>query len=286
MLVDGGPLHSDSWSALEGAVTRLTGGWRGLRLHLVTHMHLDHFGIAGRVREASEAPLAMGRLDAERAAHAAAEPDEEAAYREALLERCGVPGETAGRMGGGGGANPWVSHAAADHLLTGDVALPGAPGWRALWTPGHTAGHVSLVREDGALIAGDAVLDRVTPTIGVNRQREDPVGDYLGSLERLEAVAVDLLLPGHGEPLARPAERIRELGAITRAESARVAALLDEGWRTPWEVTRLRHAARELPHSAWWLALRETLAHLEHLARLGLAGLEVDEGGTLRASLP
>jgi glyoxylase-like metal-dependent hydrolase (beta-lactamase superfamily II) len=286
MLVDGGPLHPGSWRVLEDAVRRLAGGWGEVALHLVTHMHLDHFGAAGRVREASGAPLAMGRLDAERAAHAAADPAEEAEYRAALLESCGVPAERAAGMAGGREASPWVSYAAADHPLEGDAPLPGAAEWRALWTPGHTAGHLSLLRDDGALIGGDAVLERTTPTIGVNRQRDDPVADYLGSLRRLAAACGGGLLPGHGPPIAEPPPRIAELEAITRAESARVAALLEVAPRTPWEVAHRRHAGRDLPPGAWWLALRETLAHLRHLAAEGRVLLEQEGAGGLRARLP
>src|SRR5262249_21501064 len=41
--------------------------------------------------------------------------------------------------------------------LPADGSVPGMPGWRWLHTPGHTAGHVSLFRdEDRVLIAGDA----------------------------------------------------------------------------------------------------------------------------------
>ena len=56
-------------------------------------MHMDHVGLAARVKEASGAMVLTGRLDAERMAHAAAHPDEEAGYRAALLRRCGAPDE-------------------------------------------------------------------------------------------------------------------------------------------------------------------------------------------------
>src|SRR6185436_16692501 len=90
--------------------------------------------------------------------------------------------------------------------------VPRAPGWRFVWTPGHTAGHVSLFRaDDRVLVAGDAVMPRITPTLGVNRQREDPVGDYLEALERLRGLRPALVLPGHGEPLDDGGARMREL---------------------------------------------------------------------------
>jgi glyoxylase-like metal-dependent hydrolase (beta-lactamase superfamily II) len=40
-----------------------------------------------------------------------------------------------------------------------DNTMPHMPGWRAVFTPGHTAGHISFFRdEDRVLIAGDAVI--------------------------------------------------------------------------------------------------------------------------------
>ncbi|HET7321382.1 MAG TPA: MBL fold metallo-hydrolase [Longimicrobiaceae bacterium] len=277
LLVDGGANTDDAWAALDDGVRRTAGGWGGVRLHLVTHMHLDHVGLAERVRAASGAPLAEGRLDAERAAHAHAHPEEEFEYRGSLLEEGGVPEPLRAPMQGSrGGANPLSSFVPADHLLPEDTSpLPDAPEWNVVWTPGHTAGHVSVFREsDGLLLAGDAVLPRVTPTIGVNRQRADPVGDYLDALGRLRALRPARAAAGHGTVMEDVETRLNELAAATEAESAAVAGLLSTEPATAWELARARYPDRELPHSVWMHALRETLAHLRHLAAAGRAGEE------------
>lgn len=274
MLVDGGANTDEAWAVLESAVLAAAGGWSEVRLHVVTHMHIDHVGLAERVRAAAGAPLVMGRLDAERQAHAAARPEEEAEYRALLLRQAGAPAalvasvERARSTG-----NALSSFVPADHpLALPDQPLPGAPAWRALWTPGHTAGHLSLFRStDRLLIAGDAILPRVSATIGVNRQREDPVGDHLDTLRRLHALDARLAAAGHGEPLEPPAARIAELEREARDETQRVAALLEGRAATAWEVTSARYAGRDLPDSMWLQALRETLAHLHHLARTGRA---------------
>lgn len=278
LLVDGGANTDAAWSVLDGAVHAVTGGWHRLALHLVTHMHLDHVGLAERTRNASAAPLAMGGLDAERAAHAAAHPEEEAEYRMGLLRRHGAPAELLGTTQPG--REPLGSFVPADLPLPCDIApLDGAPGWTAVWTPGHTAGHVALLREaDGVLLAGDALLPRITPTIGVNRQREDPVGDYLDTLDRLEGLAPRVALGGHGEPLADPAERARELRRSTREETEHVASLIPPRPTTAWEVVAARYAGRDLPPSAQMLALREILAHLQHLVRTGRAASAEHDG--------
>lgn len=281
MLVDGGLNTDAAWTALDAGVRAAAGGWRDVRIHVVTHMHMDHVGLAARVRERCGAAVWMGRLDAERMAHAAAHPDEEAQYRAALLRRCGAPDEMVRAVEDvRRGADPLAPPVTVDGMLDGDEGeIPGAPGWRFLWTPGHTAGHVSLVRPaDGVLIAGDAVLPRITPTLGVNRQRADPVGDYAAALDRLEARAPSRVLPGHGNPPEDGIARIRELRAAADAETDTVAALLDGDGRTCWEVVGARYPGREMPAPTRMLALRETLAHLDRLVAAGRATVREDGG--------
>lgn len=273
MLVDGGIGTEPAWDALDAGVRDVAGGWSAVAVHVLTHMHMDHVGLAARVREASGAPVLMGRLDAERMAHAAAHPEEEAEYRRGLLTRCGAPAEWVERVEQGHArARAAAPPVTVDGTLDGDEGeVEGAVGWRFAWTPGHTAGHVSLFRpEDRILIAGDAVLPRITPTLGVNRQRTDPVGDYLEALARLQALGPTLVLPGHGDPLEGGA-RMDELRCAAEGETEAVAALLDGAPATPWEVVDRHYPDREMPPSTRMLALRETLAHLERLVRLGRA---------------
>jgi glyoxylase-like metal-dependent hydrolase (beta-lactamase superfamily II) len=272
VLVDGGLATPEAWEALDAGVRVAVGGWDAVALQVLTHMHMDHVGLAARVRDACGAPVAMGRLDAERMAHAAAHPQEEAEYRRGLLRRCGAPDEVVRAVAPD--PAPAGTHVPAGVMLDGAGGeIPGAPGWRFVWTPGHTAGHVSLFRPvDRVLVAGDAVLPTITPTLGVNRQRRDPVGDYLDALDRLEALAPALVLPGHGDPPPSPVERLRELRAATTGETEAVAALLDaERTRTVWEVVDLRYPGRDLPPGNRMLALRETLAHLDRLVAAGRA---------------
>jgi glyoxylase-like metal-dependent hydrolase (beta-lactamase superfamily II) len=272
MLVDGGIGTEEAWEALDAGVTEAAGGWNGVCLHVITHMHVDHVGLAVRALRAAPAPLAMGALDAERMAFAAANPEDEAAYRASLLRRAGAPEEMVRAVEATiSGSKALAPPFAADVLLRGeDGDLPGAPGWRWVWTPGHTAGHVSLHRPaDGVLIAGDAVLPRITPTLGVNRQRADPVGDYVAALERLEALAPVLVLGGHGAPTGP--QRIRELRDAAEAETEAIDACLDGGPMSTWEVVKVRYPGRELAPSTRMLAIRETRAHLDRLAAAGRA---------------
>lgn len=279
MLVDGGVNSEQAWNTVDAAVNQLAGGWRAIAIHFVTHMHIDHFGLAGRVAAASDAVLLMSRLDAERAAHAQSNPAEEQEFRAELLARHGAPPTVWGAPEESSSVkpNPWLAYAAPDQVLDGERGpLPGAPAWEYHWTPGHTAGHLVLFRREGRLlVGGDAVLQNISPNIGVNRQRTDPVGDYLDALGRLVQLEPALIVPGHGPLITEPAARIGELRAETQRESERVLALLESAAATAWEIAAARYAGRDLPAHARVQALRETLAHLDHLQASGRAVREM-----------
>ena len=84
-------------------------------------------------------------------------------------------------------------------------------GWRVLELPGHADGHICLLR-DGVLVAGDHLLQKITPTVGLYPDsRPDPLGDYLASLERTVELAPRLALPGHNDVVSDPAGRAREI---------------------------------------------------------------------------
>ena len=80
------------------------------------------------------------------------------------------------------------------------VELPwDGPVVRVIEHPAHAVGHAALLIEDrGVLIAGDMLSDILIPFLKLDA--DDPVGDYLEGLRKLEAVAdaVQVVIPGHG----------------------------------------------------------------------------------------
>ena len=113
------------------------------------------------------------------------------------------------------------------HALPDDGSVPFAPGWRWIATPGHTPGHVSLVRDsDRTVIAGDAVITtRQESAIAALMQhpevRRPPAyatTDWQlarASVEAIAALEPELLATGHGVPMRGPAMR-DELAALAR----------------------------------------------------------------------
>ena len=112
-------------------------------------------------------------------------------------------------------------------------------GWQVLATPGHADGHLCLYR-DGVLVAGDHVLTPITPAIGLYPEsRPDPLGDYVGALADVAALAPRIAFPGHRDPIVDvPGPRRRD------RRPPRRAARPDRGGARRRAAPRLRRLAR------------------------------------------
>jgi glyoxylase-like metal-dependent hydrolase (beta-lactamase superfamily II) len=103
--------------------------------------------------------------------------------------------------------SPWV------RKLPSDGHIPHMPGWTAVHTPGHSAGHVSFFRdEDRVLIAGDAfVTVKQESMLAVMTQKQEVHGPpaYFTtnweaakrSIERLMLLRPTVAATGHGLPM-------------------------------------------------------------------------------------
>jgi len=228
---------------------------------VVTHFHPDHLGAAADVHALTGAPVLQSARDAELTRLVwgdATWPERLAEW----FERHGMPRAAArttvdeGRLYG-----RFIRYAPNPEALGDEVA-----GWRVVPTPGHADGHVCLLR-DGVLIAGDHLLADISPAVGLYPHGDaDPLGAYLASLERVEALAPRLVLPGHGDPFEDGAARARELVAHHRTRLADTrAALSAEGGRSAHDVALDLFGERLVDDSSRRFAVAETLAHLERL---------------------
>jgi len=193
----------------------------------------------------------------------------------AFMAEHGLPDEQAERMRADSGSlRRNVRFARAPQLvMEGDEI----DGWQVLLLRGHADGHIALRRGD-VLIAGDAILGGITPTVGLYPDaRPDPLADYLASLARIEALAPAVALAGHGTTIASPAARAREIVAHHAERLARVEAALDGTPATAYDVSLVLFPS-ELPLAQRRFALAESLAHLERLRREGRAE-RIDAGG-------
>ncbi|MGW1837674.1 MBL fold metallo-hydrolase [Streptomyces sp. NPDC002067] len=151
VLIDTGWDDPAAWSALTGGIAAC--GFTVADIHgvLLTHHHPDHHGLSAAVRDASGAWIAMHEADADVVRRTrAARPAAWRARLAAKLAAAGAPEEhLAPLRTARGGELPGQRAAVPDrHIAPGELLdLPGRR-LRAIWTPGHTPGHVCLHLEE------------------------------------------------------------------------------------------------------------------------------------------
>lgn len=279
-LVDAGWAAEESWRALADGLASTGHDVADVRFVLVTHAHMDHLGLARRIREVSGAAVGMHPAEAQQLAAAPAGADGIVRW---LTRRGASRAEAAAQIEQMADWGAAFRALARPDLLIEDGDRP-VPGVRAVWTPGHTPGHLCFVDEErDVLFTGDHVLPRISPNISVPPGGTgEPLGDFLTSLSTMDGYEPGEVLPAHEYRftglaarrtalLAHHRDRLAEAEAVVRAEPGtttwHVAGRVT--WSRPW--TELTPVLRQF-------AVGETYAHLLHLS----ARHRVDNRGASR----
>jgi glyoxylase-like metal-dependent hydrolase (beta-lactamase superfamily II) len=236
---------------------------------LVTHIHPDHYGLAGRVREASGAWIGLHPADAVMLESRYGNTDELVAHMFRFLADSGVPDDKLPDLALASMAlKSMVTMAEPDVLFEdgGEIELPGWP-LRTIWTPGHSPGHVCFFSEEQKLlISGDHVLPRITPNISVHAQQDsNPLGDYLESLLKVQNLGTEEVLPAHEYRFSGLQGRLEEIITHHADRLDEIEHVLTEHpGSTAWEITLRLHWSRpwdEIQPFMQRQANGETLAH-------------------------
>lgn len=158
------------------------------------------------------------------------------------------------------------------YLQDGTVLEAGGYHFTCIMTPGHTPGHVCLYDSiKKVLISGDHILPDISPNITMWLGVDDPLGDYLNSLDRIDQMEIELVLPGHRGVIRDCRGRIQELRDHHRARLDEIMVILENGAMDAYRVAS--RMTWDLNYSSWdefppfqrWFATGEAVAHLQHL---------------------
>ena len=173
-------------AALEAGLERAGFALRDVSRIVITHAHIDHYGLAGRLMELTGAELAMHTLtdlDCEKYRH----PDTARARRMDTYADHGV--SEVERADLADHLTRWLPYLhsvveASQRLRGGEELAIGGDRWEVLHTPGHSLGHVCLYSPARrVLLSGDHLLPSITPPVTFERGFDaDPLRSYLESL--------------------------------------------------------------------------------------------------------
>jgi glyoxylase-like metal-dependent hydrolase (beta-lactamase superfamily II) len=237
---EGGDPGADGTAALTAALAACGSRIERIARLVVTHAHIDHFGLAGEVVRRSGGELWMHRsTELDLAKYA--DPEEAVDRRELMLADHGFYGpeltETSRGLCDWLPVMPSIGRPST-HLDGGEQLVAGDRTWEVVHTPGHSPGHVCLWNAaDRLLCSGDHLLQLVSPPVTFERGFErDPMGSYLDSLAKVQALEPATTLPGHGAPFPDGARRAASIARSKQRRLNQVRDMVEARERTVTEM--------------------------------------------------
>jgi glyoxylase-like metal-dependent hydrolase (beta-lactamase superfamily II) len=277
ILVDSGWDSQESLWALQEGVKAANLKLRDIKKVVITHIHPDHYGLATKVKQICGAQVAIHRIEASFISPRYKDFADLVKKTEELLRQNGVPQDELPQLEEASlWMNKYVTPDSPEVMLEdGDIISNDSFELEVLWTPGHSPGHICLYeREKKFILTGDHVLYDTTPHVGFNPLSGDnPLGDYVSSLKKLERLKVNFILPGHGPMFNALGLRIEKILQHHEERKRAIMQPLRNGLKTayeiaqqiPWMVDGGGIAFRDLPVWDKRMAITETIAHLKLL---------------------
>ncbi|MGQ9543236.1 MAG: MBL fold metallo-hydrolase [Candidatus Bathyarchaeia archaeon] len=144
-------------------------------------------------------------------------------------------------------------------------------------TPGHSKGHMCLYEPDRKLLmAGDHILNDISPNIALWQYEWNPLEKYLESLDKISRFDVELVLPGHRESFRTFKDRVLELKNHHQARIEDILSILDDQGKDTFKIAS--EMMWDMSYESWdqfpstqkLFATAEALSHLKYLDDKGL----------------
>jgi glyoxylase-like metal-dependent hydrolase (beta-lactamase superfamily II) len=287
-LVDAGPNSATTLDALEDGLAALGHRIEEIGLILVTHQHLDHIGLVGLLAKRSGADVAaLGLLKPWLGAYEQSIKAQQR-YTEEILAANGVPREVrlalraAVRSGWGAPADVTLPLTAGEELRLRDRTLT------VLHRPGHSPSDTVFLDADArVMLGGDHLIGHISsnpvitrPLTGDPWPRPQTLVTYMASMQATAADDVDVVLPGHGEPVYDHRELIGRRIEQHHQRRDRLHALIVERSRSAFELAIELWGDDAVKQAA--LTISEVLGHVDLLLNDGAVVEQPDVHGVAR----
>ena len=286
-LVDAGPNSGSSLDELQRELAGHGHAIEDIELILITHQHIDHIGLVEIVASHSGAEVAaIDRLVpfVENYREAAAEDD---AFAMETMLRGGIPADVAQALASVSLAfRAWGSRATITRTLReGDVVELRDRKLEVGYRPGHSpTDTIFHDRDRRMLIAGDHLIKHISSNPLISRlpgskERPQSLVTYIDSLQQTARMDLDLVLPGHGDPVTDHAGLIDSRLTLHARRAEKIHKLISERPRTAYDLAQAMWGNIAVTQA--YLTLSEVVGHVDLLLNAGRV-TEHDEAGVVR----
>lgn len=204
-LIDCGPNSAEAREALKEQLAGHGLKLEGIRRILITHAHIDHYGLAAEVQRISGASVYMHNKELKKVLNRSEHVQHIGSY----LTYSGLPYKFYQELIDYFKWETSYVEPPIDVIGVEDGCSFSFNGFelKGVLTPGHSIGHLCFLQEEGLLFAGDLMLEGVIPNPVIEPLHEQPLGreksleQYFESMELISKLEVALVLPGHGKPI-------------------------------------------------------------------------------------
>ena len=276
LMIDTGWYTPDAFSSLQAGLKELGLALGDIATMIVTHVHPDHFGLAGRIKQANpRSELLIHRYESDLIDSRYIKFSELADKMQSMLKRHGVPASDLSTLPSASMPTlQFVTMTFPDGVLYGgEIVTTGIYDLEIIWTPGHSPGHICLYEPRNCLLfSGDHVLPTVSPSVGYHVQSGDnPLGDYIYALHKIENLPVTKVLPAHESIFTGLRDRIREIINHHERRKTEIQQAIAKEALNAYEIAR--QITWDIPELVWEqfpplqkrFAVTETIAHLEYM---------------------
>jgi len=238
----------------------------------ITHLHADHFGLVSNLMT-DTTTIYFNQPDADRFRSGFPWDD--------FVTFARLNGYPENELQAIRQTHPGFMFRAKDDLVfyilkEGDTISIGDYVFKCVETPGHTWGHMCLFEPNKKIfVAGDHILNNITPNIQLWSDEWNPLKEYLASLDKVYEIDIELVLPGHRGISKNCKERIKELKNHHLRRLDEIISILEKGNKNAFQVAS--QMTWDITYDSWdlfpvsqkWFATGEAISHLKYLEEIG-----------------